>query len=96
MPSAETVFRLFNLAEGALWIGIGFGFAVALWRRRADRGLKAAACLLFVAFGISDFIEIRTGAWYKPWWLLAWKAANVAALALVLVLFRRRAKAAGS
>ena len=31
-------------------------------------------------FGISDFIEARTGAWYRPPGLLLWKAACVAAL----------------
>ena len=95
MPSAETVFCLFNLVEGILWIGIGLGFAVALWRGRADNALKAAACRLFIAFGISDFVEIHTGAWYKPWWLLAWKAACVCGLLVVLVLLHRQRKAAG-
>jgi hypothetical protein len=95
MPSAETVFCVFNLAEGVLWIGIGLGFAVALWRSRAESGLKTAARLLFVAFGISDFVEIHTGGWYKPWWLFAWKAACVCGLLVVLVLRHRRQRAAG-
>lgn len=96
MPSAETVFCVFNLAEGILWIGTGLGFAVALCRSRADMRLKAAACLLFVAFGISDFVEIGTGAWYKPWWLLAWKAACVGGLLAVLVLRQRRRTQSGN
>ena len=96
MPSAEIVFRLFNRAEGVLWIAIGVGFAVALWRGGGHGGLKAAACLLFVAFGVSDFVEIRTGGWYRPWWLLAWKATCVCGLALVLLLRQRRRNTARS
>ena len=37
----------------------------------------------FFAFGISDFVEIHTGAWYRPWWLLAWKATCVAGFPVV-------------
>jgi hypothetical protein len=31
--------------------------------------------LLFAFFGLSDLVEVTTGAWWRPWWLLAWKAA---------------------
>jgi hypothetical protein len=43
----------------------------------------------FVLFGASDLIEVRTGAWWRPWWLLAWKAACVFALIVLLVGYYR-------
>ncbi|REJ66309.1 MAG: hypothetical protein DWQ31_14645 [Planctomycetota bacterium] len=36
--------------------------------RHARLGLIAAAVL--VAFAGTDLVEIRSGAWYWPWWLL--------------------------
>ena len=92
MPSAESVFCTFNLAEGILWIAIGLGFLVAA-TRRPHRRLKLATCLLFLAFGLSDFVEIHTGGWYKPWWLLVWKGLTVCGLVAVFVVFRSRRRA---
>jgi hypothetical protein len=37
------------------------------------------ACVL-VAFGFSDVVEIQTGAWWRPWWLLVWKGACLLAM----------------
>lgn len=88
---AENVFRRFNRAEGIFWIVLGLGFFVVMARRRQNLDLMTAAGLLFVAFGLSDFVEIQTGGWYKPWWLLAWKAANLAGFLVVYLSFRRRA-----
>jgi hypothetical protein len=50
------------------------------------------AAVTLVAFGISDYAEIRTGGeWWRPWWLLAWKATCVVTL-MSLLLVARRAK----
>jgi hypothetical protein len=49
-----------------------------------------AAGLLLFEFGLSDFVEMQTGAWYRPWWLCLWKTATVIALLALFVLFRRR------
>ena len=84
------IFTVFNLCEGLLWLGIGAAFAFALVKRGPNADLMAAAGLLFIAFGLSDFVEIRTGGWYKPWWLLAWKASNLLGLTVVYVLHCRR------
>jgi hypothetical protein len=48
------------------------------------------AALLFLVFGISDFVEITTGGWYKPWWLLLWKASCLVGFVIVHTFFRRR------
>jgi hypothetical protein len=42
----------------------------------------AAAVLL--AFGGSDVVETRTGAWWHPWWLLVWKGLCVVALVVLV------------
>jgi hypothetical protein len=88
----QSVFYAFNLCEGLLWGGIAVGFAVVFIRKRKNPDLMLASGLLFLAFGISDFVEIRTGGWYKPWWLLLWKASCLLGFAFVYALFRRRKK----
>jgi hypothetical protein len=87
---AESAFVLFNVCEGILWIGIAVGFAVVYHRKRENLDLMLASGLLFLAFGVSDFVEIQTGGWYKPWWLLCWKGGTLLSFVVVYVLFRRR------
>jgi hypothetical protein len=64
----------FNLLEGIFWLLIAMGLLVTSFRKTHLRKHLLAAAILFVLFGISDFVEIRTGAWWHPWWLLVWKA----------------------
>ena len=87
---ARHLFTGFNAIEGIFWLTLAAVFLLIAWRRRQNTGLLIAAGLLFAAFGLSDFVEIHTGGWYKPWWLLAWKASNLAGLAGVYVAYRRR------
>lgn len=83
---------VFNLLEGLLWLSIAAGFTLALCKARSNADLKAVAAVLFLTFGLSDFVEIQTGGWYKPWWLLAWKASNLIGLVIVYILYRRRSE----
>ena len=71
-----SLFRTINLVEGIWWIAVGAGFALSLIRRHR-RGAKLIAACNFTAFGFSDFVEMGTGAWWRPWWLLVWKGACV-------------------
>ena len=87
-----------NLAEAALWATMGVGFLIAAVARPARRPTKLLAAAALIAFGGSDMVESRTGAWYDPPALLAWKAACVvalAALAFTHLARRRRAARAG-
>ena len=77
-----------NLAEGVLWIVVGACFAAAMVRG-GSRRMKLVAAINFVLFGCSDFVERRTGAWWRPWWLLLWKAACVAVMVLQLAVYLR-------
>ena len=64
-----------NYVEASLWAGLG---VVALWKGRG--WWRVVLCVALIAFGVSDIVETRTGAWYRPWWLLAWKAVCVMVL----------------
>ncbi len=83
---------VFNLLEGLLWLAIAAGLTWRLCRDRSNADLKVVAALLFLTFGLSDFVEIQTGGWYKPWWLLAWKASNLVGFVIVYAMYRRRSR----
>ncbi len=81
----------FNLAEGVLWVAIGVALLVsAAFNRGLWFRLRIVAALSFVLFGISDFIEMRTGSWWKPSCLLGLKALCVISLAACLWVYMRR------
>ena len=80
-PITDT-FRTINYIEAGVWAVMGVGFAGrALLRRGRGRGACAGAAVVLLAFGLSDIVETRTGAWWHPWWLLVWKGACVLILA---------------
>jgi hypothetical protein len=92
MTSAiDPTFALANRAEACLWLGIAVALGVAARRAVARRDCVIAGAA-FALFGISDFVEATTGAWWRPWWLLAWKGACVIAFLWLLArhLTRRR------
>lgn len=80
--------EIFNFWEGVLWLGFAAGFALSLIRP-GQRAAKLIAALNFAAFGASDFVEMRTGTWWVPWWLAAWKVLCVAVMAVQLFLYTR-------
>ena len=89
-------FSTANYVEAAFWGVVGAAFAVAAVRKRgAVRRECAIAAVTFVAFGISDVVEVRTGAWYRPWWLLGWKGVCVISLARLLVNHVRARRSRG-
>ena len=73
-----TELALFNLVEAVWWGIVAVVIAITGGRARdmtprVRWGLAAA----FLAFGVSDLIEIATGAWWRPLGLLLLKAACV-------------------
>ena len=63
----------FNFFEGLFWIAASaYVIRKTVHGRIGPRPGAIGAALLFL-FGISDFVEITTGAWWRPWWLLVWK-----------------------
>jgi uncharacterized membrane protein HdeD (DUF308 family) len=82
--------RTGNLIEAGFWFVFATAIAIgASSRRRSVTSLGMAASLISLLFGISDLVESRTEAWWRPWWLLAWKALCVAGLALCFLIYRR-------
>jgi hypothetical protein len=79
-------FVVANFVEAALWGVIGVGFLLhALLKRGGTQSLVAAGA--FLAFALSDVIETRTGAWWRPWWLLALKGSCVGTFLVLLVRY---------
>jgi hypothetical protein len=88
-------FEIGNALEAALWVTMAIGFGA--YAMRVQGGLRRRclmAAVLLAMFGLSDIIEISTGAWWRPWWLLAWKVACVAGLAMLLAehVLRQRSR----
>src|SRR5262249_43373006 len=78
-------FRISNYIEAGLWCLIGLGLGTGVIRGATLVGWRrTAAAAVFVLFGISDLIEARTGAWYRPLGLLLLKAACLAVILWLL------------
>ena len=71
---------LFNFIEIFFWSIIGVIFLVYAFRFPQSRLRCGIAGVAFILFGLSDAVELQTGAWWKPWWLFAWKAICVITL----------------
>ncbi len=79
-----------NTLEAIFWAGIG---CVFIWQslRAKDKPIRTRcriAAVAFLLFGGSDAVEITTGAWWRPWWLLLWKAVCLICLVSLYLEFR--------
>jgi hypothetical protein len=79
VPSFQTA----NYLEAALWTAIGLTFLG--FARGAVRTRCLLAAVVFIVFGGSDVVEASTGAWWRPWWLLLWKALCLTCMLALLV-----------
>jgi hypothetical protein len=89
MEDSAQFAAIFNLCEASLWFVIA---AIIGWKLRKPTQIACFYWLLpptFVVFGISDFIESRTGAFWEPWWLLAMKTGCVIVFVAVGIRCRR-------
>ena len=80
---------IFNGLEAALWMGL------AVWLLlRSDPHTtafrRAAWFFALFAFGLSDVVEVYTGAFWRPWWLLVWKGACLTSIGLLIYSSSRR------
>ena len=69
-----------NTLEVVLWTVIGCVFFWQAVRAKSERFRCWLAGAAFLVLGISDIIEINTGAWWRPWWLLLMKVLCAAVL----------------
>ncbi len=80
----------FNYLEAGLWVLMAL---VVSFKAIFDKDMAEYKSVLFflsfwlVLFGISDVIEARTGAWWEPLGLLAFKAVCVTGLAYCFVCY---------
>ncbi len=65
--------RIGNAVFGGLWCLYGGAILIACLRDRKAPRATWVVGLSLALFGVSDFVEIWSGAWWRPWWLLAWK-----------------------
>ncbi len=79
-----------NLIECGFWAIFGLLILFGSRRQGASfRRLGRLAATIAIAFGLSDLVEARTGAWWRPSWLLVWKGLCVAGLVLCFLQYRR-------
>ena len=71
-----------NFCEAGLWFAVAAALAFKAFRGpAAQRRVLSFLSAAFAAFGVSDLIEANTGAWWRPWWLLALKGLCLIAIA---------------
>ncbi len=71
----------FNVAEAVFWVVLAVVIAVrARFSHPALRRLGYLVAAAFFAFAGTDLVEAKTGAWYRPLWLLGYNAACLAVL----------------
>lgn len=79
----------FNWVEASVWLAVAACFYIHVLRhRRPLPKLALAAGLLFLLFGISDIVETRTGAWWRPWWLGVWKGSCIFGMFMAYGFFK--------
>ena len=84
--------QIFNLCEGILWIIIAAVLAFQIRRNPEYRDFLIVSSVAFFVFGLSDFIEMGTRAWYTPFWLLILKGGCILTFVLTLRGYLRRKK----
>jgi len=94
MPDRESpsFHAVFNYGEAALWFVLAIALTVRLRMTRPWRWLLPLA---FAVFGVSDLIEVQTGTWWEPWWLLVMKSACVLVFLLAWRAHRRQRRPHG-
>jgi uncharacterized membrane protein len=82
-----------NKIECVIWAIIALGFLVRSFSLQDYRRNLAYICAIsFFLFGLSDLVEVKTGAWYNPWWLLVWKFACVTVMTASLIYYLKHKK----
>ena len=88
MLSISDFFADSNYFECCFWIAIGIGFAIAAVAK-GRRRMCLVTAVTFVLFGVSDYAEAHTGAWWRPWWLLMWKAGCLLVFLVQLIAYQK-------
>ena len=82
--------KTFNLIEMFIWLIVGIAFFASRFRQSNHyKKLTFLLAVTYIAFGLSDGVEVNTGAWWQPWWLLLWKIQCVIIFAISLTYYLR-------
>ncbi|WP_437202326.1 hypothetical protein [Planctomicrobium sp. SH664] len=73
-----------NFLEACLWFVLGIGTFLAGNVRGLTPFVRWLLVVSYFAFGLSDLIEIKTGAWYSPPALLVFKGLGLTGIAVGL------------
>src|SRR5688572_16393503 len=95
MLAVSSFFVTANYFEAGLWTLIGIGFLLHAILNHGGASSFIAA-FGFLVFALSDVIETKTGAWWRPWWLLAMKGSCLAVFLALLArhVFAQRRRSA--
>ena len=86
----QTIYEYGNYIEAATWSLFAVGFAISAFKQTGKVRLhRLIATLTFFLFGLSDIVEVQTGAWWHPWWLFLWKSFCVASMVGLLAVYLR-------
>lgn len=86
------IIQRFNLLEAIFWFTLSL-FCFFLWsfKKKSNSVQKKYPLLLSLIifiFGITDLIEIKSGAWWRPIWLLLLKSICLIGIIVVFVKWR--------
>jgi hypothetical protein len=71
-----------------VWLVVGIVFFANGFRRSNHyKKLTFLLAAAYIAFGVSDGIEVSTGAWWQPWWLLLWKILCIVVFVISLTYY---------
>ncbi len=86
----EEIYVKGNYIEAFIWFCFAIGFAVnAVKTSGKIRTNRLIATLVFFLFGLSDIVEVQTGAWWSPWWLFVWKVSCGLSMVILLWVYLR-------
>ena len=83
---------VFNSFESVLWLVISITLLRQAFRQPNLKGRLLLSAFGLFAFAGTDVVEMQTGAWWRPWWLFAWKAACMMLLVGVGIYHYRSSK----
>jgi hypothetical protein len=92
MQLPTDIHGLGNAIEAVVWWFLAGCVLVAAYRKPLHRRSCLTVAIALLLFGCSDVVEISTGAWWRPWWLLVWKAACLATLLHQWLQHRKRTR----
>ncbi len=81
---------VFNYIESVFWIIISLIlFLKTRGKIKVKPEVRYIAVISFFLFGISDIIEVQSGAWWTPWWLLLLKFICILSFIFCFVQYKK-------